>query len=179
MKDGKSAIRWVRRHAYKLGIDPNKLAAGGGSTGGQIAAAAGTTKLLNENGEDLSISSRPDALVLLNPVIDNGPNGYGHERVKKYWKEFSPIHNLDKLTPPTIILLGTEDKLIPIETAKEFKGNMEENGVRCDLSLYKGQSHGFFNKNLYYETLFEIDKFLVSIGYLDISENQNFSSNNF
>ena len=40
------------------------------------------------------------------------------------------------------------------------------NGARCDLHLYQGQSHGFFNKGKYTETVIEADKFLVSLGYL-------------
>ncbi len=75
VKDGKSAIRWVRQHASELGIDPNKVIAGGGSAGGHVAAATATTKAFNEEGEDTSVSCVPDALVLFNPVFDNGPVG--------------------------------------------------------------------------------------------------------
>jgi acetyl esterase/lipase len=166
VKDGKSAIRWIRSHANELGIDSNRLAAGGGSAGGQVAAATGTTKGLNEDGEDTSVSCRPNALVLMNPVFDNGPGGFAHKRVKKYWKEFSPMHNIDKETPPTIVFLGTKDKLIPVATAEEYKKRMEKNGLRCDLHLYEGQPHGLFNKAKYSEILFEVDKFLISLGYL-------------
>jgi len=166
VKDGKSAIRWIRSHAAVLGIDPDKLAAGGGSAGGHVAAATGTIKGFNENGEDTTISCRPNALVLFNPVFDNGPNGYGHDRVKEYWKEFSPLHNIDKNVPPTIVLLGTKDRLIPVATTEKYKEQMEKHGVRCDLHLYKDQKHGFFNSTKYYETLLEADKFLSSLGYL-------------
>jgi acetyl esterase/lipase len=170
VKDGKSAIRWVRQHARELGIDPSKVAAGGGSAGGHVAAAAGTTKGFEEEGEDLDVSSRPDALVLFNPVYDNGPTGYGHGRVKEYWKAFSPMHNLDETTPPTIVFLGTNDKLIPVSTAKEYKRLMETNGRRCDLHLYEGQPHGFFNhrnRENYARTVIEMDRFLESLGYLE------------
>jgi acetyl esterase len=170
VKDGKSAIRWIRQHAEELGIDPGRIAAGGGSAGGHVAAATGTTRGFEEEGEDLSISSRPDALVLFNPVFDNGPNGYGHTRVKTYWKEFSPIHNISQDTPPTIVFLGTKDKLIPVKTAKEYKRLMEEKGRRCDLHLYEGQPHGFFNytkQENYTKTVIEMDRFLASLRYLE------------
>ncbi len=166
IKDGKSAMRWVRSHANELGIDPNQLAAGGGSAGGHVAAATGTVKGFNEEGEDISVSCRPNALLLFNPVIDNSKNGYGYNRVKKYWKEFSPMHNIDKKTPPTVIFQGTKDKLIPVATVKEYQKFMEKAGVRCDLHLYENQPHGFFNKAKYYETVLEADNFLVSLGYL-------------
>jgi len=166
VQDGKSAIRWIRRHAEKLGIDPNKLAAGGGSAGGHVAATTATTTKFDEPGENASLSCRPDALVLFNPVYDNGPGGYGHDRVKAYWKDFSPMHNLTKKTPPTITFLGTKDKLIPVSTAREFRKRMNTLGVRSDLHLYEGQPHGFFNKAKYYETTLETDRFLSSLGYL-------------
>ncbi len=166
VKDGKSAVRWLRSHAAELGIDPNRIAAGGGSAGGHVAAATATLKGFNEDGEDTMTSCRPDALVLFNPVFDNGPEGYGYDRVKDYWKEFSPIDNIDASTPPTIVFLGTEDHLIPVDTSKRFQKLMQKAGGRCDLHLYDSQEHGFFNKAKYAETLFEADKFLVSLGYL-------------
>ena len=46
VSDAKSAIRWLRQHAEKLGIDPNRIVASGGSAGGHLAAATGTIKTL-------------------------------------------------------------------------------------------------------------------------------------
>lgn len=169
VKDGKSAIRWVRQHAAELGVDPTRIAAGGGSAGGQVAAATGTTRKLEEKGEDLSISSRPGALVLFNPVFDNGPSGFQHDRVKEYWEDFSPMHNISRKTPPTIVFLGTNDHLIPVKTAEAYKKRMEDKGRRCDLVLYEGQGHGFFNfkdQEYYTKTVIEMDVFLESLGYL-------------
>ncbi len=168
VKDGKSAVRWIRAHAKELGIDPDKLVASGGSAGGHVAAATALTDGFNEDGEDVSISCRPKALVLFNPVFDNGPGGYGHDRVKAYWRAFSPLHNIDEQAPPTIVFLGTKDKLIPVATAKQYQRRMEDVGARCELRLYKGQQHGFFNKprKSYAETLLETDLFLASLGYL-------------
>lgn len=170
VKDSKSAIRWLRTHAKELGINPEMIAAGGGSAGGHLAIAAAVLKDFDEKGENKSISARPDALALFNPAFDNGPGGVGFERVKDYWRTFSPIHNLDDTVPPTVVFLGTKDKLIPVETAQLFKHKMKENGIRCDLFLYQDQLHGFFNKNKkinkYNETLFQLDKFLVSLKFL-------------
>jgi acetyl esterase/lipase len=168
VKDGKSAVRWIRAHARELGVDPARLAAGGGSAGGQVAAAAGTTKGFEEEGEDPGTSCRPDALVLFNPVFDNGPGGYGHDRVVEYWKAFSPMHNIDETTPPTVVFLGTKDGLVPVKTAREYKRRMEEKGRRCDLNLYEGQPHGFFNhgRDGYAQTVADMDRFLASLGYL-------------
>jgi acetyl esterase len=169
VKDGKSAVRWIRAHAKELGIDPDKLAAGGGSAGGHVASATATVKGLEEEGEDQSVNCRPNALLLFNPVFDNGPDGWGYGVVKEYWKEISPLHNISKETPPAIVFLGTKDDLIPVSTAEKFQKLMKGKGVRCDLHLYDGQKHGFFNlknKEYYTKTVIEMDRFLASLGYL-------------
>lgn len=176
VKDGNSAVRWIRKHAGELGIDPDRIVAGGGSAGGHVAAATATVKGFDEEGEDLSISSRPNALVLFNPVYDNGPEGYGHDRVKEHWREFSPLHNLSKDTPPTIVFLGTKDKLIPVATAVKFRDTLKNLGVRSELHLYQDQPHGFFNyrdgKGKFYEdTVRKMDQFLEELGYLNIQSN--------
>lgn len=169
VKDGKSAVRWVRQHAAELGIDPGKIAAGGGSAGGHVAAATGTLEDFDEHDEDLGVSARPDALVLFNPVFDNSRHGYGYHKVKEYWQAFSPMHNISEKTPPTIVFLGTSDRLIPVDTAKAYKRIMEEKGCRCDLHLYEGQPHGFFNfknEEHFNRTVEQMDRFLVSLGFL-------------
>ncbi|PVD52925.1 peptidase S9 [Terrimonas sp.] len=170
LEDAKSAIRFLRSNAEKFHIDPDRIVASGGSAGGQLAAAAATCKKYNDRNDDLGVSARPNALVLFNPVIDNGPGGYGYERIGDEYLYFSPLHNLRKgEVPPTIIFLGTEDEAIPVETVRYYKKVMEKIGSRCDLHLYEGQKHGFFNfKNIkYYKiTLIKADEFLTSIGFL-------------
>ena len=169
LKDAKSAIRYIRKHAGDFHIDTSKIVASGGSAGGHLAAATALIDKYNENGEDLSISCIPNALVLFNPVIDNGPGGYGYERVGNEYKDFSPLHNIKKGAPPTIFFLGTNDKLIPVETAEYYKKVMEKVQSRCDLKLFEGQGHGFFNSSnsdYYKKTVFEADNFLQSLGYL-------------
>ena len=169
VKDGKSAIRWVRANAAKLGVDPKRVAAGGGSAGGHVAAATGNCLGLEEEGENLKVSSKPDVLVLFNPVYDNSSKGYGHDRVKPRWKEISPMHNIRKGAPPTIVFLGTKDKLIPVSTAQEYEKRLVAVGSRSELHLYKGATHGFFNKgkgDAYPDTLIKMDDFLNSLGWL-------------
>ena len=173
--DAKSAIRFLRQNAKQLNIDKNKIVASGGSAGGHLAAAAATVPGLNDPKDNLKISAKPNALVLFNPVFDNGPTGYGYDRIGERYPEISPIHNITKKTPPTIIFLGTKDDLIPVETAKLYKQKMELAGNRCDLFLYEGQKHGFFNyrensknENRYFiETIYQTDVFLESLGYLN------------
>jgi len=108
-------------------------------------------------------------LVLFNPVYDNGPTGYGHDRVKAYWQAISPMHNITKKTPPTIVFLGTKDKLIPVATAKQYQKIMRDKGIKSELHLYQDQPHGFYNakhKVQYAKTVIAMDRFLISLGYL-------------
>ncbi|MCK4853058.1 MAG: alpha/beta hydrolase [Bacteroidales bacterium] len=169
LKDAKSAIRFIRKNAEEFHIDKGKIIASGSSAGGHLAAATALVSEFNEPGDDLSISCVPNALVLFNPVIDNGPGGYGYERIGDQYKNFSPLHNIKAGAPPTILFLGTNDNLIPVETAKYYQKAMERVGSRCELYLYDGQPHGFFNfknREYYNKTVLEADKFLISLGYL-------------
>ncbi|MBI1337298.1 MAG: alpha/beta hydrolase fold domain-containing protein [Phycisphaera sp.] len=171
VKDGCSAVRYLRSHADELGIDPDRIAAGGGSAGGHVAAATATVTAFNEETDDTTVSCVPDALVLFNPVFDNGPGGYGHERVKDYWQKFSPIDNIREGLPPSITFLGTKDGLIPVATVERWKTEAEKVGSRAEVHFYEGGVHGFFNKSrseaFYKDTLDKTDRFLTSLGYLE------------
>lgn len=172
LKDAKSAIRFVKQHADQFHIDSSKIVASGGSAGGHLAAATALTLDYNEPSDNLAVSARPAALVLFNPVIDNGPGGAGYDRIGETYPRFSPLHNIRQGAPPTLIMLGTEDKHIPVATARYYKTVMEKVGSRCDLILYDHARHGFFNQNKlnnnpYYQlTLKEAEKFLISLGYI-------------
>lgn len=169
LMDAKSAMRFLKKKAISLCIDPEKILAGGGSAGGHLAAATAFCNHINHLKDDLSVSSVPKALILFNPVVDNSPEGYGFNRVKDYYEDFSPIHNIKKNAPPTIFFLGTEDNIISVETAQKFKEKMEAVGARCDLFLYTGQKHGFFNsqhKEYFEKTMVETVTFLKSLGYI-------------
>ena len=175
LKDAKSAMRWVRSHASDLGINPNNIVASGGSAGGHLAAALATVEGFNEEGEDVSVSCIPQALVLFNPVANNSEEGYGYNRVKDYWEEFSPYHNIKKGTAPTLIMLGTKDKLFKVDQAEQYKLKMEQNSSRCDLILYQDQDHAFFNigqnREMHFKTMYDADMFLISLGILDGNPN--------
>ena len=175
VEDGKSAVRWLRAHAADFDLDPDRLAAGGGSAGGHVAAATALCPGFETPGEDHSISSRPDALALFNPVADNGPDGYGHDRVAPWFPAISPRHNIAAGAPPTLFMLGTQDYLIPVASARDYQAAMQAVGSRCDLVLYDGQPHGFFNHRLaedgtlnpwFVLTVAEMDRFFTSLGYL-------------
>ncbi len=168
VQDAKTAMRWVRSHATELGIDPQRIGAAGGSAGGHLAAFVGMVEGQDDPQDDVKISPKANALLLFNPVFDNGPDqGWGTARVGDRFKEFSPAHNITSDDPPAIVFLGRQDKLIPVSVVEQFKANMEKAGVRCDVHFYEGKGHGFFNTNPDQTiTLIEADKFLTSIGWL-------------
>ena len=171
LEDAKSALRFLRRHAKELHILPNKIAAGGGSAGGHLAAAAFTSININDPKDAMDVSAKPNSLVLFNPVIDNGPEGYGYERIKTWFPDISPMHGITKKFPPTVLFLGTKDALIPVSTGEIFRDKIIKAGGHCTLFLYKGAGHGFFGwkdgKNpLYDETLKQTEIFLRQHRYL-------------
>lgn len=171
IQDARTAMRWVRSHAGELGIDPARIASAGGSAGGHLAAHVGMVDTLDDPQDDRTISAKSNAMLLFNPVLDNGPGlgGWGAKRVGEAFPRMSPAHNVSKDDPPAVLFLGSEDKLIPVATLEKLKAAMTAAGVRCELHVYPGQGHGFFNvKNAKYHrlTLIEADKFLASLSWL-------------
>lgn len=187
--DAKAAIRWVRANAERLGIDPNRIAAGGGSAGGHLAAAVALVPGFEE-GEHLDVSSMPNAMVLFNPAVILAPVE-GHpdvlpadkvadikERADGRPEEISPYNFIRKGLPPSIIFHGTNDEAVPFTTVELFQKSMQAAGNKCELKAYPGQPHGFFNPGRgmgepraeatrrYYDTLKQLDEFLGSLGYL-------------
>ena len=169
VEDAKSAIRWVRANAAKLGIDPDRIVASGGSAGGHIAACTAFTPGLEAEGEDTEISSKPNALVLFNPVLRFSGIPQLMERIgndEAVGKAISPTLHLKKDSPPTILFFGTADRLKAL--GDEFMEKSKELGHRAEMFTAEGQGHGFFNRSPWQEkTTQRMDEFLVSIGYLE------------
>ena len=182
VSDAKSAIRWVRENASELGIDSNRIAAGGGSAGGHLAAACATLPKFDDENENKSISSKPNALVLFNPVLIIPQTDYKKEETNEETNglekrlgtkpvNMSPYHNMVGKLPPTIIFHGTDDKGVPFITVELFTKRMHEFGNKCTLVAYQGEPHGFFNYGkksnaIFVDTVHRMDEFLVSLGYL-------------
>jgi acetyl esterase/lipase len=195
-RDAKSAMRWVRQNAQRLGIDPDRVAAGGGSAGGHLAGALGTISAFDEPTEDTSVSAVPNALVLFNPALVLAPvKGYKARDPKKLAglenrmgvppEQLSPYHNIGSDIPPTIIFHGTKDTTVPFNTVELFTKEAKQKGNAVELIPYEGQGHGFFNyketrMQSFTDTVKKMDAFLVSLGYLQgansvdafIAENQ-------
>ncbi|MGC9332480.1 MAG: alpha/beta hydrolase [Bacteroidales bacterium] len=187
--DAKSALRWVREHASEIGVDPNRIVAGGGSAGGHLAASTACLPDFDEPTENLSISSKPNALVLFNPALVLAPiNGVSDEYQKKLQnleirlgakpESMSPFHQIKKGLPPTIIFHGTDDQTVPFKTVVLFAEKMKEMGNECTVVAYQDEQHGFFNygkkaNGAFIDSVNRMDQFLVSLGYLQPTPKTN------
>ena len=175
VEDAKSAIRYIRLNSKSLSLNPEKIAASGGSAGGHLAVASANISKYDNTNENLMISSKPNLLILFNPILDTTPDAWGYgsfmrrvgNKITDNPYEISPIHHISKKTPPTIILTGTNDNLVPVIKINEYKNIMTANNVRCDVVFYKDAEHGFFNRGEdFIDTVYKSDLFLKSYGYL-------------
>jgi len=164
VKDAKSAIRFLRKNAADLKIDPDRIVAAGGSAGGQLAAATAmiTDKESNDDTYDLSISSVPNAVVGFNPWFRCKP-------------ELNPQDNVTSGLPPTIVFHGSEDPL-PVPEMKAFHDKMVAAGNVSAFYVGKGGKHGFCvglnpHKPFSYWAVETTDRFLVKHGILTGQDN--------
>ena len=167
VRDGRSAVRYLRQHAAELGIDPDRIVVGGGSAGGHVAV--GTANLpFDEPGDPAGVSCMPNALVLLNPVIDTSEHGYGQNKIGERWKELSPVDHVVPKLPPTIVFHSTGDTVTPFAGAKLFHERMLAAGNHCELVVHEGGRHGYFIFNLEYyrEVMSGITAFLEKQDFL-------------
>jgi len=156
VEDAKSAVRWLRQNAATLGLDADRLVACGSSSGGYLAASTACPGLEPE-GEDLKFSSKANALILVNPFLP-------FVKDKANWKIVPTLH-LSKDTPPTLILFGTKDELLP--RADEYMAKSKEVGHKAEMFSAAGVGHGFAGKSPWREKVIQReDEFLVSLGYL-------------
>jgi acetyl esterase len=165
LRDSRNAIRWLRTHAGELAIDPERIAAGGGSAGANLAAnAAMDLHIADENAT--SINSRPDALILFSPAVIRPilPQDLIDE-------ELYANLSAKPQVPPMLLLHGTDDEIFATDSMQEFCTQIVAAGNVCELKLFQGGKHGFFNfgrdDNLpFYQTVLEMDRFLYDLGML-------------
>ena len=182
VRDGKSAVRWIRQNAKRLGIDPERVATGGGSAGGHVAGCTGTLPKHDEPGEDAKVSSVPNAMVLYNPVLITarmeGLKAFGGKLDQLAERlgvddptTMSPYHNIHKGLPPTLVLHGKGDTTVPFLTAEAYVKKAIKTGLRAELAGYEDMPHGFFNfgrrdNKMFLATVTRMHEFLGSLGYV-------------
>ncbi len=184
VEDAYDAFKYITTHAKKLGIDPSRVGVGGGSAGGHLAACVGTVHASKDRG--------PYAMALYNPVTTLAPidfnknpslgtsedhatqnqaleakQGQLRHRLGVEPATLSPFHNIQKATPPALILHGTHDKTVPYESAVLFHKQLKAKGISSTLKTYKSAGHGFFNREPYRtQTNAALEQFLKGLGWL-------------
>lgn len=160
VKDAKSAIRYLRSHAARLKIDPDRIVAAGGSAGGQLAAATAMVEAPSTDhpGDDLSISCKPNAVILFNPYF-------------RCAAPLSPPDLIKEGLPPMITFLGDQDPAIKVEDLLDFHRSLKAAGSTSEYYVGKNGKHGFCNgrnpKNpFFYWSLGLSDRFLVKHGLI-------------
>lgn len=146
MKDANSSVRWVRKYASDLAIDPHKVLVVGHSSGGHFAISTAMFPSFKENSEDETISSIPDTVWAFAPAVDLTRDRFfqnllnGAEKAK----HCSPIRNIRPGLVPIHIIQGTKDELLPISTTRKFVKKMKKAGNPVTFLEYESGNHGFF-----------------------------------
>lgn len=150
LADAKSAMRYLRAHAAELGIDPKRIAAGGGSAGGHLAAALCTLEGHDDPQDDLSVSCKADLLLLDYPAFDLvGAWKDGAAKCRKAGLDparFSPALAPLATMPPTLILAGADDPISSVASNRRFVKAMAAAGRDAELFTFAGKAHALFNR---------------------------------
>ena len=155
--DVKCAVRWMRANAEKYGINPDKLAAIGGSAGGHLAMMLGYSPGVAElegTGGHQEYSSAVQAVVNFYGPVDitlpehhNNPTlhaffgGKTFDEAPEQYRLASPITHLTKDAPPTLTIHGTDDMTVPVDQADLLAARLKELGVYHEYLRLEGYPH--------------------------------------
>lgn len=141
--DCKRAIAWIREHAEEFGVDPDFICVAGGSAGGHLAAMVALTANDPEYQPGFEeADTTVQAAVPIYGVYDladedslmtagfrdlfAGPTVFGsrYRDNADAFRRYSPIHRVHPDAPPMMIIHGSRDALVPIESARPFAARM-------------------------------------------------------
>ena len=171
IQDCQAAIRWLRAHAAKYSIDPERIGVGGGSAGGHLAALVGTSggkAAFPKIGGNEDQSDRVQAVCdIYGPTnfwtvitqaeqdksvknIFKWNNGDPYSRLigaklgedKQKCDAVSPVHYISPDNPPFLILHGDRDTLVPYAQSVELSDRLTKAGVEVTLQRLPGAGHG-------------------------------------
>jgi len=173
LQDVKAAIRFLRLHAAKYGIDPTRVFVWGGSAGGQLAALAATTCGMNEfepavsngrmshaevqrttAGQD-SVSDCVDGAAIWYGIFDvasyNGTNTEAYLGCKgaacdSAARPASALRYVQAGQPPMLILQGDADTTIDPTQAPRMSAALKAVGDPVELVMLPGVGHGWIGK---------------------------------
>lgn len=150
------ALRWLKSNANTLGIDPNRIVGAGGSAGAQtVLGASRRTDLEDLPGDDLSVDLSLAAYALYNPAT-------GKRTTEPWGKDFKATE-----FPPTIAFFGSTDSW-RLGYLNLHKGLVKDGAPRMEVWWAPFEGHAFFSREAWrHLCLYEMDRFLVSIGLLE------------
>lgn len=155
--DAKSAIRWFKKSAAELGIDPARIITGGGSAGGHISALATMNPSLNDPSDPKDTDTSVVAYLWFNPAF--APTDTTDS-------EIDILTHLKADMPPAIVFFGDKDSWKKgWDTAYAKWKKLDTKNI--DLRIAPNQTHSFFNNDPWRAvTLIAADEFLVKQGLL-------------
>ena len=154
--DVKAALRWMRASARDLGIDPHKIAVSGNSAGGHLSLmVAGTPNLPEFEGDGGNPGVGTDVaacIAFYAPALLYTPRrvlpeqldflfGQGYSEATA--QGASPITYAASSFPPTCLITGTNDELVPYEASFRMFQALSDAGAKAELHAYEGLPHGF------------------------------------
>src|SRR5262245_24871758 len=161
VSDVRRAVRFIRHNAKQWGVDPNRLGVFGGSAGGHLALVLGTA---SDNGDPdakedfMKESDRVASVVAYFPPVDLRPlaRGVNPPRTggtldrfpalnfeKEKAPDYSPIVHVSSDDPPTLLIHGDKDDLVPVNNSKVIHEAFQKNNVKTQLIIIEGAGHGF------------------------------------
>jgi acetyl esterase/lipase len=152
--DASRAIRIIKANAEKWNIDKNNIGVMGFSAGGHIASTLGThfNQEKNRNDKIDSLSSRPDFMVLMYPVITmsgkskhkgSTKNLLGENPSEELLDYYSNEKHVASDTPPTFLVHSSDDRSVPVKNSLLFYEALIKNNVSAEMHIYKKGGHGF------------------------------------
>ncbi|MGE4488375.1 MAG: alpha/beta hydrolase fold domain-containing protein [Kiritimatiellales bacterium] len=150
--DCKSALRWMRKNADMLGLDPNRIAVMGGSAGGHLSLLTGLSAgdaELNAGGEYTDQDNTVRCIVDFYGIPDVREWGgsafidVSQEEAPEVWAQASPVTHLSDAAPPILIVHGTADDTVNIALSEEFVGILTARNLTYQYLPIEGAGHSF------------------------------------
>jgi acetyl esterase/lipase len=142
LADARAAIRWLQDHAAELGIDPERIIVSGSSAGGHLALWTAITDSPPGSGPAQAPRFKPAALILMWPAADFTFFSVQQDRFGGHAKECSATQHLDPAMPPSLLLHGNADPIVPFESSVVLQRALTSNGNFCQFIPMPGCGHG-------------------------------------